>query len=347
MDIAFVLGDDAHYYGAGIKPLVDLSHGLSVIGMSSNVLLRKGRVVVEKEIKAITEDRINLIIYDNLSEEISRLNPEFVMTHDYSMRSLKGYGRYKRVVYAQILYGLNSLNPYTLRKSIKFKAGSYIPWKFLTRSYINTINEFDYIIANSEFTRDLLLNFYNVNSTGVVYPPVGRNLRKFIEPTLVEKKEGILIYLGHFPDYYSRNILKEIEILKGKDISPVRIIVDDSTSLALKGIEIYSGLPSEALAHLYASSSATYVPTINEMFGHVGPESLLFMTPVILDNYHPFLEFFPTDTNVVTISNPKKSILQEFKNLTGSEMDLKKAKDFVMNHYSPVESAKRLVEILR
>lgn len=346
MDIAFILGDDTHYYGAGVKPLVDLSFGLSSIGVNSHLLLKRNQVMAEKEIREITEDKLDLTIYDDLSETIASLNPEYIMTHDYSMSKLKEYDRFKRVVYTQILFGLNSLNPYTSRKSMRFKISSYIPWNILTRTYVNTIHKFDYVIANSEFTKDLLLNFYNVNSAGVVYPPVGTNLRKFVESITVEEKRGILIYLGHFPDYYSRDILKEIEILRSNGDFPIRLIVDNREMLAVKDVEIYSELTSEELAHLYAKSSVTYIPTINEMFGHVGAESLLFETPVILDNYHPFLEFFPKESNAVVISTPKETIYQSYKEMLQTDVDIEKARKFVTLTYSPINSAKKLISLI-
>lgn len=58
------------------------------------------------------------------------------------------------------------------------------------------------------------------------------------------------------------------------------------------GIKLYSGLSVNELVNLYAESRVTYVPTEYELFGHVGAESLLCGTPVILDAYHPFLESF-------------------------------------------------------
>ena len=79
------------------------------------------------------------------------------------------------------------------------------------------------------------------------------------------------------------------------------------------------------------------------MFGHVGAESLMFMTPVILDSYHPFLEFFPTDA--VRISDSKQTIYEEYKNIIELHPDMKKAKNLVMERYSPIESAKRLMKI--
>ena len=245
MDIAFVLDDDIHYYGAGIKPFVDLSLGLTSLGVNSHLLLKKNLKSTEKEIREVTKDKTNLIIYRDLDKEISSLNPEFIMTHDYSMNILKNFTKLKRVVYAQILFGFNSLNPHNMRNSMKFKVGSFVPWSILTRPYVNNINKFDYIIANSEFTRNLLLHLYNVISNGVVYPPVGTNLREYSDSVKVDDKDGMLIYLGHFPDYHIRNVFKEIEFIKNNENMTIRVVADTRENINIKGTELYSGFKEE------------------------------------------------------------------------------------------------------
>ncbi len=346
MEVAFILGKDAHYYGAGIKPFVDISIGLNLVGATPYILLRKNQKIALKEIKEITEEKVNLITYEDLEEAIHSLRPEFLVTQDYSMKTLKGFSKQKKIVYAQILHGLNVLNKYSSRKSIKFTMGSLVPWPILTREYVKTLNKFDYIFTNSEFTRDILLYLYATRPAGVVYPPVGTNLRKYIGFLQTERKEGILVYLGHFPDFYLRNVFEEMKNLKMRKNIPIRLIVDNEVKLKTNDFEVYSGLSSQELAQLYSKSRITYTPTVNEMFGHVGAESLLFSTPAIIDSYHPFLEFFPNDTNAVKIARPNSSIYQTYEEMLDSNIDIIRAKEFIMNEYSPSKSAQRFIQLL-
>ena len=354
--IGFIIKGNAgksQYHNPNVKPFVDLSYGLKSIGEDVVLFIDESEKHLEEKMRSIVGDVVRIIYYhpSNLEKLVSDNPIEYVIVDDNIdiMRiALKLRDkRIKTAVYVQYLYGVNT-NRYKKRAtSIELTVGSYLPWRLLTKTYRDLLRKFDYIISNSQTCGYILEKFYDVSLSGTVYPPVGVDMRPILENMSNKtEKKGILIFAGNIRnDYFSRNLKDEIKKLLRALDEPVKLFISNAETFKYfleDGISPYSNLSVEELVKLFCESKLTYVPTAYELFGHVGAESLLCGTPVILDVYHPFLELFPMETNAVKIAKPNRTISEVFIDMMKEKIDMVTAKKSIYYLYSPEESAKSL-----
>jgi hypothetical protein len=347
----------SQYYSANVKPFVDLSIGLKSIGYEVSLFIDESERHLEGKIRSIIRDEVNIVYFhpSNILRVVSKYSIEYVVVEDeISMMKtaikLREQG-IKIAVFVQYLYGINTNKQTKRAGSIELTIGSYLPWRLLTKKYRDLIVRFDYIISNSKTCGYILRQFYDLSPSGTVYPPVGIDMRPILDDISKKgEKRGILIFTGNIVnDYFSRNIKEELKNLLTELKEPVKLFVSNpetATYFSQKGVKLYSNLSVGELVKLYTESSVTYVPTEYELFGHVGAESLLCGTPVILDVYHPFLESFPMETNAVKIAHPNRSISEVFIDILGEEVDIVSAKKFIYSRYSAKESAKLLAKAI-
>ncbi len=355
--IAFVIRGNkgkSEYYHANVKPFVDLSLGLYNIDFNSILFLHEDEKHLYNKIFNVTNGNIKIIYYNdqNFSNVITNQKPDYIVIDDnikYMKMVLYGLpNEIKKIVYVQYLFGVNTNKKVKRKKSFILFIGSFIPWRYIIYKYKKLLSKFNYIISNSQTCRYILTQFYDLTVSGVVYPPVGIDMRPLIKSeNSIKNKSGILIFVGNIAnDHFLRNLNSEIIDIKNSINEPVRLFASESNSLKIfrdLGIEIYDKLSVEELVKIIKSSRITYIPTTYELFGYVGAESILCGTPVILDTYHPFLELFPMWTKAVTISNPKCSISNLFMHVKNENMDIKSASNAVEKFYSAEESAKSLL----
>lgn len=349
--IAFLISDRS-IYSAGIKLFVDIGYGLYKLGIAPYFYTLN----IKKDLLSNLNNTypylnfININTVDEIIKSIKINSIELIITDDYLPRldilyKIKRETRIKAASYGQIFYGLNTLNKDSDR-SLIYWLGSFVPWSMLTNKYRNILGSMDFVIGNSYTTSYVLNIFYSVYTSGVVYPPVGVNFEN-IEKHEINKKDGLLIYLGHYPDYYIRDISYTINQLS-KRISKIKIWTENPENLKnLKSnIEVYTDISDKEVMNLYQSSEAIYIPTAFESFGYVGPEALLFDTPVILDTYQPWLEGFPMESNAVKILDPKDKSIEPFLDFLKSNKDISTARKYIEKRYSAVQSAKDLLHII-
>lgn len=354
--IAFIIRANkgrSEYYHGNVKPFVDLSLGLYNINFNSILFLHEDEKHLYNKIYNVTNGNVPIIYYNdkNFCDIIINKMPDYMVIDDdikyMKMTLYRLPDNIKKVVYVQYLFGVNTNKKIKRKKSLKLFIGSFIPWKYIINNYKKLLGKFDYIISNSQTCRYILTQFYDLVVSGVVYPPVGVDMRPIIESESNINKSGILIFVGNMAnDYFLRNLSKEIVNIKNSIKEPVRLFASEDNSLKLfrdMGIEIYNKLSVEELVKIISSSSVTYVPTAYELFGYVGAESILCATPVILDTYHPFLELFPIWTRAVIISNPECSISNLYMHMKNDNIDIKYASNAIEKFYSPEESAKSLL----
>lgn len=256
---------------------------------------------------------------------------------------------FKTVAYVQYLYGVNTNNRKN-KSSMLLYFGSFFPWRFIVSKYRKLLSRFDYIIANSQTCGFIVRQFYDLKVSGIVYPPVGVDIREIICDSEIPKKSGIFVYVGHFPEeYFIRNL--EIELTDIRDNFEGRLILlagnkETSQYFSRRGFESYSKISVDQLVKFFRQSIVTYVPTAYELFGYVGAESILCGTPVILDTYHPFLERFPMDTMAVRIAKPQEKISEALKIMLGNEIDILCAQNSIEKNYSVEKSAQQMLNAL-
>lgn len=350
-NFVFICGLGDSYYHASIKPFADIAYGLSCTGSTSTLLLHEKNADLKDVIKDITDDQYQILTYrkSNAHNVIKGISPDYVVTDDYLVNMKTGIenrtSTSKLIIYAQILFGLSTLDPFIRRKSIVFLLSSLFPWHILTQRYVATISKANYIASNSHVSAFLLQHLYGIHSDAVIYPPVGVPMRKYIKLSENKKRNGMLIFMGRSEDYFLRNLKEEILNFKNLTNDPVKILVKDemlSKMFRDSGAEIYSNVSSEKLSYLISSSLLTYVPTMAELFGHVGAESLMFRTPVLLDTYHPFLEMVPHWNEYVFISHPRESLYENYVRIIKSLDNRSIDNDAILDLYSASSSANSL-----
>ena len=354
--IAFII-DDKNLYHAGIKTLVDLGYGLYKLGINPIFYsLNMNKDLLNKLHNNFQHLKfVNVNNLEGLIKNIKNSDIGFLITADILptqkwhiskiLYEIKNKININIIIYPLAFYGLNTIGTKNKKNLIQLSA-HFIPWNALTNKYSNMLNSLDFVIGMSYSAGYFLNIFYSVYTSGVVYPPVGVNFEKIEKPE-INKKEGLLVYLGHYPDYYLRDIPYTINQLS-KRISKIKIWTENPENLnGLKpNIEVYTDISDKEVMNLYQSSEAIYIPTAFEGFGYVGPEALLFDTPVILDTYQPWLEGFPMDSNAVKILDPKDKSIEPFLEFLKSGKDIVAARQYIERRYSAIQSAKDLLYII-
>lgn len=358
--IAFVIRNNSgksQYYSASVKPFVDISYGLNLLGYNSVLLLHRMEKHLLGKIETVTNKNVRVIFFEDhtLVEQLKEINADFVVVDDdleiMKKLAVLKLDKIKKVVYVQYLYGVNSNRRFLRKRSLKLRIASILPWNFLTFFYRHYMSYFDFVISNSNTCGYMLDKFYDVNCSGTVYPPVGVDMRSIIERNKMKDKIGeILVFLGNLKnDFYLRDLSREIYLLKSRMNTEIKLFATDKETadhFLKMGFHVIYHVQVEELVKLMSSSFFTYVPTTFELFGYVGAESLLCGTPVILDTYHPFMERLSAISNSIIISNPKRSIADELISISSSYPDMHAAQNEVYSNYSPEESAKMLLKAL-
>lgn len=348
-------GGNSNYYSGNVKPFTDLSFGLKNIGFDSIIFLHRDENHLMEKIKKVTRDSVPIVLYDqgDLFEIITKESPDFVIVQDTvpMMRIITRLKapRVKKVVYVLYLSLLDSNTEQWRERSIVYKFASLLPFRILTNEYRSLISGFDFIIPISQTCRFLLNMVYDLKSDGVVYPPVGVDIRDLMQPLSNgrSKKEGIFAFVPDINDYLLRDPRVELENIRSQLQCPVRVLTGERTTTKLfsdLGYETYSKIPVEELVRIIQDSEFSYVTTRYELFGYVAVESLLLGRPAILDTFHPSLELLPMGTNAIKISSPKRSIADHILEMRKSNINIGAARDAVLKYYSAEESARALLE---
>jgi hypothetical protein len=331
--IAFLITLSNKYYNAGTKPFLDISLGLINNGYKPFLLFFKSPSYEDCK-KRFPNLRMHAFQdVDEINNFINKEGIKVLISDDYIYR-LRIFNKIKakyKVVYVQHLAGMSVINELSNKTNIKLKLASYLPWRITVRQYVNIIENANIIIGNSYTATHYLASLYGISSSGVVYPPVGVNLRLLNN----SERKGILVYVGHKPDFYVRDLKQDIKVLKNID--------GDIIIWGEGGLE---NISDEELSHLYSSVKLVYVATSFELFGYVGAEALLFGTPVLLNVYQPFLEKVPLEYNMVKILGRKEIDPKEIKDFLESEKDVVSAKKAIVSNYSADKSSHSLIKIL-
>ena len=355
--IAFVLRGNsgkAKYYHGNIKTFVDVSKGLCALGLNPTILLPEDESHLTAKIEGITDGKVEIISYNynNLNEIVTNKGLDYVVVDDdlTIMERISTIKNVKKAVFVEYLYGVNTNKGRKRKNSLKLLIGSFIPWRFVIHKYKSLLKKFDYVLANSQTTSYILQHFYDLRVAGVVYTPVGIDMRPLLNKLDKDlQRNGLLVFVGNMEnDVYSRDILMELKQIKD-NIGSVKIFSGSEISTSFFkefGFDVYSNLSVKELVSLFRASEMTYVSTEYELFGLVGAESILCGTPVILDTYHPFMENVPFQSKAVMISHPKVSLFEAVRQMKKHHIDIDLARMAIEQDYSAEAGATELLHSL-
>ena len=345
--LAFILDDDCYFKG-GVKPILDLALGLRRLESNPYLISIVSSNKLKEDINNLFPE-LDVYMFKSKTSFLCKfhdLKPDLIISSDYPkvmkiLVQIKEDLKIRVGVYAHFLFGINTF--YSRSKSnIKFRVGSLVPWRLLAYEYKETMEKIDVAIANSYTIHYVLIHFYGIRVNGVVCPTVGINFHHFTDILLKEKldHESILVYVGHYPDYYIMDICK--------------VISEFASNLKVNwfggqapNAECHKFIRDNELSKLYTSSIAAYIALAWEGFGYLGSELLLFGMSVLVDTYQPWLEGFHIETGAVKVSDPKENIVEAFEKLLNTPKDMNRARKYAIELYSAELSARKLLKIMR
>lgn len=348
-----ILCDNSLPYSAGVKPLNDISDALEeaeqeTICISLDFKNNLYRVLKKRsDLWDMVPSTGNI---KNLQSALKDYDVDYFITDDYIPRIRTGIflkessRNSKLIIYVTLTFGLNYINSRNksigpIRRSI-----SFIPWRIISRNYVKYLRKADFVIPCSHSLGYLMSNVYGINCSPAIYPPVKTINSAYIADNT---RSNLFVYLGHYPDYFIRDIESELhsfsEIL-GISLD-VLISPHSKINFKLPKAIYHKNLSDSKLQSIYARSKLTYVATAWEGFGYVGPESLTFGTPVILDTFQPWMEGFPAEANMVRLLNPKLSLTVQASRFLNEPKNPTKAMEFIKKNFSNRTVSNKLIRL--
>lgn len=348
-----ILCDNTLPYSAGVKPLIDISDALEEAGQETICI----SLDVKNNLYQVLKRRSNL--WDsipsmgktkNLQIVLKDYDLDFIITDDYIPRIITGmflkesFKNSKLIIYATLTFGLNFIN--SRNKSIGpiKRSISFIPWRIITRNYVKYLKKADFVVPCSHSLGYLISNVYGINCSPAIYPPVNTSSSVNIGDKI---RSGLFVYLGHYPDYFIRDVQSELYTYSSTSGINLDILISPQSKINFKlpNATYHTNISSNELQSIYARSDLTYVATAWEGFGYIGPESLTFGTPVILDTFQPWMERFPTETNMVRLLNPRLSLAIQASRFLDEIKYPTKALEFIRGNFSNKSAANKFLRL--
>jgi glycosyltransferase involved in cell wall biosynthesis len=245
------------------------------------------------------ESDVPIIVANTQSELCHRIHefrPDFVVTDDdlsrlRLLRSLK-HSESKVVAFVQVLYGSHAivssfdLHSLPIKEKVRYKTLKLVPFSALLGRYVNLLRGCNIILANSKTTATFLRILYDVDLSGVVYPPVDIDVFK---PTCSNKNpDEIILYLGSHSGDTREDIAEAIVQTTLSSDHTINLLGDPNLALRLMrkhdNLVFHRNLTDDELADLYSKNAVTICPQKWETFGYVPVESMACGTPVLAPN---------------------------------------------------------------
>ncbi len=259
--------------------------------------------------------------FAQLLENARRLRVDCIIGDDYFPR-LQLSGRLAtrlkvpHITYCHILFGMQTLNPRLLSNDLSprglgLNLGTLIPFRVLVRAYTRMLQSANALVANSQFTAQLLNANYGVECRRVIYPPTATFCRRELK-ALKSSPQHAIVYFGSVREGGKEAASRVSLLCRANHIEHCDLIGSRETSALFASVfggnsEYHADLSDTALASLYSSSEITILPQGWESFGLVGPESLLSGTPVALFNFQPWMEI-AYDKAFIAVVTPTESL---------------------------------------
>ena len=357
MDITFIITDQQKAHEGIVRPFLNFAKALQSKYQLSFLLLNCSKQFS----KNIQKNSFHVIVCQNKNsaiEELKLLNPRFIFTDDDLKRlklasEIKKKINTKTISYIQILYGSHSIadcfdrNSLTLKEKIRFAPLRYVPFSFFSNRYAKFLRTFDLVIANSKVTATFLHSLYNVEVSGIVYPPVDTDI---FQPSSPKSKKEIILYLGSHLGDSSEVFVKKLVACIVETGFIVNIFGNPKMAIKLasngnKSVLFHSNMADSELAQIYSRSKLTVCPQKWEQFGMVPVESLSCGTPVLAFNCMGFQETIPK--TVGWLANNESEFLEMLHTaLESVELPRQNLRDTATEEFSISVSGRALEALL-
>ena len=358
--IVFLIVNQEKTYEGAVRPFLNLAKGCINTEQVSIALFRSNRLSTQIESNLrpsmiMAEDKTTLL------KRVLEFHPDFVIGDDgsLSLQLLKYLRKTQSAIfsYAQILYGSHSISRYfdmscvPLREKIMFRSSQFIPFLILSSRYSDSLRSCHGVLANSKLTATMLHILFNIDTAGVVYPPVDTEVFRPISRKRRDSNE-IMLYLGsHAGDSRMADlqaiVRKAIELgykvnAMGNPILAARLREEH------EGLVFHQSLRDEELADLYSRSNVTICPQKWETFGYVPAESMACGTPVIAFNCMGSQETV-LDNVTGRLANSSKELLHQIDFVLGEKTAMfrqEELRNHIIRNFSVTACAEQLIRLL-
>ncbi len=196
--------------------------------------------------------------------------------------------------------------------------------------------KYDYLLANSQFTKSLMSFFFNVNFIDYIYPPVDA---EFFKPTIQNNEENYALVMLRSNYEPMASTIERI----AKTV-PIKIVGDG----AVKGGITLGRISDQDLVKAYSNATLTIGSSMQEFFGYSTAESLACGTPVIAFNQGGAAEMIQNSQNgwlVQTEEEMLNRLIEVFKR--GYDRTMREKARESSNKFSIPASAKKLIDLLK
>jgi hypothetical protein len=361
LKILFLIVNQEKAYSGAVRPFLNLAKGCANTEQVSIALFRSRDLLNQLE----SNMRQSVIVAEEKTaflREVLKLKPDFVIGDDTSpsLQILKYLQSTRSAVfsYAQILFGSHSISRcfdvscLPLREQIMYRSSQFIPFLMLSNRYSDYLRGCSGVLANSKATTTMLHILYNVDTAGVVYPPVDTDVFRPISPERHNSPE-ITLYLGSLAGD-SRMVDIRATVEKTLELGyKVNTIGNQAIAAKLgeeyEGLIFHQNLRDEELADLYSKSSVTICPQKWETFGYVSAESMACGTPVIAFNCMGSQETI-LDNVTGKLANSSKELLHHIGCVLGEKTTIfhqEELRRHVVTNFSVTACAEQLIRLLR
>lgn len=221
---------------------------------------------------------------------------------------------------------------------------NYYPYSYiLKRRFVShlmrhqrSVSNYDYLLANCQFTRILISFLLNANFIDYVYPPVDT---EFFKPIVNNSKENYALAMLRNNSEPMYETIRQL----AKDV-PIKIVGNASVSGAVS----LGRISDDKLVEAYANASVTIGSSKQEFFGYATAESLACGTPVIAFDHGGSVEMIENNQNGWLVKNETEMLrrLHEIFN-QGYEKKIRDNARKSSSRFSITESTNKLINILQ
>jgi glycosyltransferase involved in cell wall biosynthesis len=177
--------------------------------------------------------------------------------------------------------------------------------KFLKPFGKKTLKEADWIVAVSEYEKNLLIRHFKLNPEKIVVIPAGVDLEEFKGVKRRERGFRSLLYVGRLVEYKGMQYLIEVLPYLTKDVvleivgsGPLKTYLENRAKElgVFERVKFYHNLPRCELLQLFVDADVFVLPSKYEAYSLVVAEALTAGVPCIVANTSALKEWIDGET---------------------------------------------------